>query len=151
MGSDGTQSPFIQREDTYETIRFSPNGERVVVSVGAQFSERRDSDIWVYDADTGAGVQLTFGHSNRYPVWMPDGDHVLFWSDRDTSVATIWYLNADGSQLPVPLVKTDANLQPRSVHSDGTILATEMEEWRIVLIDPSDGTREVYTGAGGSA
>jgi serine/threonine-protein kinase len=156
VGLDQTETAFLEPLDRYGSLRFSLDGRRVAVrvgsgtmSVGSGSYQQGESDVWVYDVETGVGTQLTFGHWNGYPVWLPDGEHVAYWSDRDTSRARIWVQRADGSESAVPLFRTKRDLRPWSVHPDGVILAKEDEKARIVLVSPSEGTEEVYLDSEG--
>src|SRR5437764_6611914 len=70
------------------------------------FDDKR-SHIWIIDARTGAGRQITAGESwnDTDPQWSPDGTRVAFVSDRtgkafDESRNTdVWVINADGGAL----------------------------------------------------
>jgi Tol biopolymer transport system component len=54
-------------------------------------------DVWVVALDTGSFTRLT-SHpaSDWFPVWSPDGGHVLFASDRDAT-SSFYRTRADGS------------------------------------------------------
>ena len=59
----------------------SPDGARVAM-------DRRDaannSDIWLLDLTRGAASRFTFGPQlNEWPIWSPDGSHIVFYSFRD--------------------------------------------------------------------
>jgi Tol biopolymer transport system component len=42
------------------------------------------ADIWIYDLSGDSAIRrLTFGGTNRFPVWSADGRYVVFQSDRD--------------------------------------------------------------------
>jgi TolB protein len=45
-------------------------------------------------------VQLTKDSSNSaYADWSPDGNHIVFESDRETGDANIYVMNADGTNI----------------------------------------------------
>jgi len=53
--------------------------------------------VWIYAlGGTSAMRRLTFGGRNRLPVWSPDGQRVVFQSDREGSVA-IFLQRVDGT------------------------------------------------------
>jgi len=55
-----------------------------------------NGNIWIVRSDGSEKTQLTFNLLDRDPVWSPDGQQILFWSNRDGD-ANIWLMNADGS------------------------------------------------------
>jgi len=66
---------------SYGTLKFSPDGERVAVDV----SDPRTGtgDVWIADASRGAPVRFTSDPEDESrPVWSPDGRRVLFRSNR---------------------------------------------------------------------
>ncbi len=72
---------------------FSPNGSQIV------FHSTRPSDgaiqIWVMDADGSNPVQLTSTGSNGYASWSPDGNRIVFASNRDGNFE-IYVMDSDG-------------------------------------------------------
>jgi serine/threonine protein kinase len=58
--------------------RLSPDGRRVAVAVAV----RETSEIWIYEAATGARTKLgsVKGAASATPVWSPEGDRIVFWS-----------------------------------------------------------------------
>jgi serine/threonine protein kinase/Tol biopolymer transport system component len=66
---------------SYGTLEFSPDGERVAVDV----SDPRTGtgDVWIADASRGAPIRFTSDPEDESrPVWSPDGRRVLFRSNR---------------------------------------------------------------------
>ena len=64
----------------YRRPRLSPEGTRVV----AQIVEGGTSSIWIADATRGTLSRVTSEAENyTSPVWTPDGQQVVFTSDRD--------------------------------------------------------------------
>jgi serine/threonine-protein kinase len=71
----------------YESPRVSPDGTQLAVGIG----DYRQSDIWVYAlSGISAMRRLTFGGTNRFPVWSADGRYVAFQSDREGDRAVFW-------------------------------------------------------------
>ena len=76
--------------------RFSPDGQKLALDI----SDGKQSDIWVYEWASDTLTQLTFDPSQELgPVWTPDGQRVLFSSDRAKpgGVTNLYWINADGT------------------------------------------------------
>jgi serine/threonine-protein kinase len=88
----------------YESPRFSPDGKRIVFGM----NDGKNVDLWIYDLDgTTALRKLTFGGSNRFPTWSPNGQHVAFQSDREGDLA-IYVERADLEGGAEKLTKPEA-------------------------------------------
>ncbi|HVR27995.1 MAG TPA: protein kinase, partial [Thermoanaerobaculia bacterium] len=75
----GSATPVTSDQQTFVEPRFSPDGRRLAVQIlGAA------SDCWVYDLERRTATRLTFDAGNdAVPVWSPDGQWILFSSDRE--------------------------------------------------------------------
>ncbi len=63
------------------TFRLSPAGQRVAVAVTDP--DTGTADIWIHDVVRDLPTRLTLDPaSESWPVWSPDGDELLFGSDR---------------------------------------------------------------------
>jgi serine/threonine-protein kinase len=118
MDSSGkTQTYLAASAAQVNAPRLSPDGKRVVVSM--------HGDISVIDPVRGAPTRLTFSQKlNRYPVWTPDGQHIIFSSDSGGVAGfRLWSIRADGSGQPQPLSDVKEMLAPYSISPDGKLLA----------------------------
>lgn len=88
----GVSTPLLGELHVYATPRFSPDGNRVAITV----VNPRSSDIWIYDIRRNTFTRLTAEGNNERPEWTPDGTRVLFRSER-TGKPAIWWQPADGS------------------------------------------------------
>ena len=89
-------------------------------------------DIWLHDLERGTETRFTSDPAaDRAPLWSPDGEHLVFASDRDGPAALFWKrVNAPG---PAELLATA---------SDG-LTAIEADTWS------ADGQTLVFYEAGG--
>jgi serine/threonine-protein kinase len=81
----------------------SLDGTRIAVGT----DDGKEAIVWIYDlSGTTAMRRLTFGGSNRFPVWSSDGTRIAFQSDRDGDLAIFWQ-RADGTGTAERLTKPD--------------------------------------------
>jgi serine/threonine-protein kinase len=119
--SDGI-APLKLPASTYESLRISPDGSRVVYSAASAGL----TDVWVYDLDgRTAARRLTFSGLNRYPIWNGDGTRVIYQSNRDGASSLYWQA-ADGSGAAEPLTMAEGAAQhaPASWLPGGGVLYT---------------------------
>jgi Tol biopolymer transport system component len=88
----------------FGSIRISPDGRQLAFDV----DDGKEANVWVYDmGGSAAPFRLTYGGSNRHPVWSADGGFVVFQSNREGDLA-IYRQRADGSGAAERLTKADA-------------------------------------------
>jgi Tol biopolymer transport system component len=95
VGRDGAIRPLSEDHRSYGGLRVSPDGRRIAVEVREQAADSAATQIWIVDADSGLGTQLTFeGTQNRSPVWSVDGRVIYFASNRDPEAQNAIYRQA---------------------------------------------------------
>jgi len=73
--------------------RFSPDGR----SVAYHSTRTGNSEIWMNHLDGRPETQITDNDSwDLYPDWSPDGERMIFVSDRDGGLFKIFIANSDG-------------------------------------------------------
>jgi len=105
----------------YGFPRLSPDGKRIAFTD----DNGTTAHVWIYDLGRSAAPrQLTVGGSNRYPVWLPDGERVAFQSNREGDLGIFWQ-RADGAGTPERLTKPEPGIAhiPDSWSPDGQILS----------------------------
>lgn len=116
LHQDGTTSPLLQTPGSYLAPRFSPDGKRLAVTVGLV-----DVRIYDWERDTMTRVGFT-NQRNAFPVWAPDGKHLVFESQA-LSGSSLYWIRADGAAEPHLLVRSKSNIRPNSFSPDGRYLA----------------------------
>jgi serine/threonine-protein kinase len=114
----GREQPIGVVPRAYLYPRVSPDESRVAVAIADQ-----EQDIWILDLTRQTLTRLTFGAAvEQYPVWMPDGRHVVFRSDR-LGIPNVFRQSADGTGAIEQLTFEKAALiVPYAVTPDGTTL-----------------------------
>ncbi|MFI5312177.1 MAG: protein kinase, partial [Gemmatimonadales bacterium] len=113
----GVGEPLIKEPRGYETPRFSPDGNRVALTIGSP----QGSDVWVYDLAKTTLTRLTTEGVNSRPEWTPDGKRILFRSERSGDIA-IWWQPADLSGPAALLYKPDDDPFEALMSPDGKAL-----------------------------
>ncbi len=117
VGRQRREEPLRVEPRPYVSVVRSPGGDRIASSVKEPTGS---GDIWIHDVTRDRFTRLTFPTClDRYPVWTPDGEHVVFQSFRD-GVGLFWKAaNGTGSAERL----TRGLTMPFSVSPDGRTLA----------------------------
>ncbi len=144
----GNVEPLAAPPRSYMRPRLSPDGTQVAVEV---LLDKRD--IWIFDIPTGELRRLTFEGSNRSVLWSPDGQRVLFGSDRHQSPEggrsfrddhEAYWMPVDGSGEAERLTHAELNHGPQRWTPDGKTLSfyeIHPETGRDIWMLPFEGDR----------
>jgi serine/threonine-protein kinase len=136
-----SQTPLAAPPHAYVTPRLSPDGKRVLVGVAD-----KDEHLWSYDLSAGTLTQLTFEGASRAPTWSPDGQRVVFASNRNGAL-NLFALPAGGDGSTERLTTSDSLQLPGSWSPDGNVLAF-MEQHpstgRDIWLLPRNGERVAF-------
>ena len=105
-------------------------------------------DVWIYDMERDVPSRLTFAEAmDVVPVWSPDGQFLVFGSDRSGPLNT-YRIRADGSGQAEVLIEGEQNNWPMSWSDDGRFLAygtpSEADLGADVWVLPVNGGREPH-------
>ncbi len=120
----GGEHPVDVPARAYRSPRISPDGTRVAVSIGDPSPD--NSDIWVVDLSRGTLSRVTTdSENNRSPAWTPDGQRLVFESDREGTLG-LFLKNADGQGNAERLFTMDNTnvLVPTAWTADGDLVFT---------------------------
>jgi Tol biopolymer transport system component/tRNA A-37 threonylcarbamoyl transferase component Bud32 len=90
----------------FNSFALSPDGSRLAVSARGV----NGLNIWVKQLERGPFTRLTFGGTDRRPLWSPDGLSVAFIHD-SASTSVVYVRPADGSGQERLLVAIDRQIQ----------------------------------------
>jgi Tol biopolymer transport system component len=125
----------------YGMPRVSPNGKQVAVGV----DDGKQANVWIYDLSGNMEArQLTSGGGNRYPIWSPDSQRVIFQSDREGDLGLFWQ-KADGSGQAERLTKPEMGVahipdspSPNQLFSFTSLKGTESSVWVYSIPDKKE-------------
>lgn len=136
----GIEQSLGKEQRAFLSPRFSPDGKRLAVDIEDGSSE----DIWIYKLEHGPLTRLTFGKDDFYPTWTPDGERIVFSSNR-TGDYDLYWKKADGSSDAESLYKAEFPQYETSLSPDGKFLvyrethpSTGMDIWILPLEDKSN-------------
>jgi len=129
---DEGEETIVTTADDPHSVEWSPDGSKLVYVSRNSFFVRTGtlgndapSSVWVVDVAGGDPVQLTDTDSRNFsPVWMPDGLHILFISDREgTRDLYVRPLDRSGAPRGDPLQVANLDAHSISLSGDGRTLA----------------------------
>lgn len=113
-------------------IKFSPDGQKVAYTAGRAGGVKKGknyvSSLWLASAGiSGSARQLTSGSfSDSAPTWHPDGNRILFFSDRAEAGTKhgVWALRLDGGDATaVTPTDLEESVQEWKLSPDGKTVA----------------------------
>jgi Tol biopolymer transport system component len=112
----GHEEPFAAPPRAYVYPQLSPDGTRVALDIRDQ-----EQDLWTWDLRRSTLTRLTFepGQDGN-PVWTPDGQRIIFNSDRAGGQLNAWWQAADGTGAAERLTTSSNPQFPTAIAPDGT-------------------------------
>jgi Tol biopolymer transport system component len=123
MDATGKELSQLSEPTVYGPTRISPDGSRIATPVIGQFG---NSSLWIWDL--AGGTRSLASAANEYvdaTVWSADGRTLYFDIFNPDLRTELRMVAADGSQPERILIKSDRNLLPVDVTSDGKWLLYE--------------------------
>jgi serine/threonine-protein kinase len=118
VSREGVTTPLTRELRDYAFPRVSPDGRRLAVAI----AEAERSDIWTYDIEQGVLTRLTFDGSATRPFWTPDGRRIAFTVGTAGDDPDVFWVLADGSGVPEPLLAGPGRQLGDSWSPDGRTL-----------------------------
>ena len=127
---DGREESLAAEPANYWEPHLSPDGRRLALKV---WDDENAHNIYIYDIAGNNFTQLTFdGAFKCCPVWTPNGQRVVFSSQRGGS-ANLYLKNADGTGEVERLTESDNNQRAYAWSADGDTLilsnANDLHTW----------------------
>ena len=99
----------------YRNPAVSPDESRIAVE--------RDGDIWLLGPSRGAEQKLTFDSADDFfPIWSPDGDRIVFGSNREGRPFDLYVKDAAGASPERLLLATDSFKLPFGWSTNGAFV-----------------------------
>ena len=121
---DGREELLNAPVRAYLDPRISPDGTRVALTIAGV----TNTDIWIWDLVRERLIRLTFDEAeDRYPLWTPDGENIVFTSLRNGQIGVYRRL-ANGTGNAERIASVPGRwLSPWSWSADeGTLLMSEL-------------------------
>ncbi len=131
-----TLHDYLDWEDV-SNPRLSPDGTKIVFTRGwiDKVNDRRESAIWVMDADGGRKRFLLNGSN---PQWSPDGTRIVFTAPGEPGGTQIWvrYMDAEGATSQITRVSESPSgieWSPDGRSVSFQMLVPRRESWPLAL------------------
>ena len=126
---EGTAEVVAAKPRPYSSVRLSPDGRQVVTLI----TEGGNLDIWTYDLERDTPTRLTVDiGQDHFPILTPDGERVVWPSNRDGGLLNLFSKAADGTGQVERLTTSENPQVAFSWSSDGQSLV-------IVEVRPETG------------
>ena len=117
----GREEPVGLPSRFYMMPRLSPDGTRLALGI----VDPENTDVWLSELGRGTLSRLTTGPASDWsPLWTPDGERVVFASNR-AGVWELFWKDPDGTEEPERLatIEEATELFPYAWSPDGEMLA----------------------------
>ena len=120
LDRDGRQEELLGTGG-YHSVDISPDGGRIALELA---DEDGRSDVWTYDVARGTLNRLTSDPAeDRTPLWTPDGERIVFGSQRDGPWGLFWRAaDGTGDVESILTYEDTVALAPKAWSPDGTKL-----------------------------
>ena len=123
VARDGDEDVLSAPPNAYDSPRFSPDGRYVAVEVQGE-----NPDVMVYDVQRDTPTRLTFDAGrDAFPIWTPDGQRIVFSSDRD-GVLNLYSKSSDGTGQAERLTTSDRVQMPQAWADDDETLIVQVND-----------------------
>lgn len=136
----GTEQSLGEEQHHFRSPRFSPDGRQIALEI----RDGSSLDIWIYKLARGPLTRLTFTDYNLYPTWTPDGERIVFSSNRAGDPDLYWK-KADGSSDAQLLLKDEFEQYETSFSPNGKFLVyreTQPTTGMDICVLPLEGERK---------
>ena len=146
MDRSGKELDPVGDHGQYSNPVLSPSGDRL--AFGLNDPRNGNNDIWIRDLARGVSSRFTFGvgANNGVPIWSPDGNTIVFRSDREGTL-NLYEKAASGQGEEKILLKTDEIKFATDWSRDGRFIAfssqntkTGWDSWAL----PTFGDRKPF-------
>jgi hypothetical protein len=111
----------------YFEPELSPEGARAAIAINRGPEPRGDTDIWIYQLESGVLTRVTFEGNNGSQVWTPDGKRLIYTSELRPGQNSVIAVAADRSSPPQVLLSGGERYLPMSVSPDGKMLIVRQD------------------------
>ena len=133
---DGKTELLLERQGRFDEPRLSPDEQSISFTMGNELERH----VWIYDLNRGTLNPLTFEGENARGLWTPDGDRIIFSSNR-SGPFNIYSIPAGGGDVE-PLVTREQNLVVTSVSQGGKFLFSPGPILSDIWVSSLEGDRE---------
>jgi Tol biopolymer transport system component len=139
MTRDGQTSVLRATKADWASPRFSPDGQKLAFEI----FDGTQRDIWMYEWAQDRLTQLTFDPAqDQIPVWTPDGQRIVFSSDRaKPGILNLYWVSVDGTGDVTRLTDSPESQYANSWQPSGKFLSLNTNVHTQILAMEGDASR----------
>lgn len=104
-----------------------------------------DMEIYLYDLSTGDSRKLTNNNDvDKHPSWSPDGNQIVFISNRNNQGNQIYTMNADGSNQKQQTISNGSKYYPSWGPENQIVFTMKTGGSSLYSTDPTDEGCQLY-------
>src|SRR5258706_6674049 len=137
----GKQVGTVVESALFIEVAASPDESKVAA---VEFKQS-NIDLWIYELARGIHTRFTTKGANRYPIWSPDGNSIIYSSTSETSKLNLFRKPLNGDAAPELVLSSTVDLVPTDWSRDAqylTYTANSPDTKQDICILPLTGERK---------
>jgi serine/threonine-protein kinase len=135
----GKVEPLKAPAEPYIAPRVSPDGRRVLVTIGRTFGA---GDVWMFDIERETMTRITFDEKSLLMYWTPDGKRMVYQTQDEGNKIVVRDLEGEGAEKVIYTMKKPLVISGLTPDGQWVLLSEWGSNEADVLMVPIEGGAE---------